>query len=368
MDSARWHSAHIHHHDVTGFDGLLLDAVRPLFAALPPAATGAFFVRHWRRGPHIRVNVKASDAAWAGEIRALVDKFAGGYLSEHPSAGCPSPEREAVIHERLAELEQERGPLSPWCPDNSVQYLPYDRRLHVLGTEEAADLLADFHSDTTPLAFEILDDVRAGRRELLDTGVALMIATAQAICPPITRGFVSYRSHAEGFLANCGDPQGLRARFDQVYARNADGLAELLAEVVAAVDDRSLPLVTAWVDLLRGYRDRVERLYTAGLLPLPDSLPAAVRDEGPPAPGWDTMSDFHQALYGNAEVRRELSSSWFAVYRTLLNYQYLLLSRLGVTPVQRFMLCHLVATTVEATHDLPLGTVIDALRSGSVVL
>jgi hypothetical protein len=359
---SRWHSAHVHLHDSRGMDRLILDAVEPLFARLP---TDAYFARHWIRGPHLRIQVRASDETFERVVKPLIEEIIGGHLARHPSAGHPSRAIEEKAHQRLAELERESGPLLPWHADNTIRYEPYDQRLHVLGTVRAAEQLADFHVATTPLAFAVLRRV-AGGEQRLDLLISLMMATAYTACPPLTRGYISYRSHAEGFFANAADGAGMRSRFDAVYEANRQGLDSRLTEVMSSVDngDDGVPLVQEWVAVVRHFKERAERLEGEGALPLPDPLPAAARGEAPPDDAWRGISDFHQALYGNAEVVDQLTASWFTVYRVLLNYQYLLFSRVGVTPVERFMLCHLTATTVENRYDLALPRLIGFLRQG----
>jgi hypothetical protein len=356
----RWHSAHIYYYDSDGLDDLILGAVRPLFDSLPRGADRAYFVRHWLRGPHVRAHVRADDATFETEVRPLVETTIRGYLRRRPSADGSASERELRSHERLAELENEAGPLTPWFPDNSIQYLPYDRRLHVLGTEEAADLLADFHTETTPLAFEIIDSARGASR--LESVLSLMFATAHIACPPIAKGYLSYRSHAEGFFANCAEPTSMRARFEHIYETNRATLAAHLADVIAVLDGDSdaVPRVSCWAELIRHYHKRAEQLHAAGRLPLPPIMsPREVAKSSP----WTAVSEFHQALLANDYVRRELEeAAWFAVYRVLLNYQYLFFSRLGVKPVDRFMLCHLAARTVEDVYGLPVDDVITSLN------
>jgi hypothetical protein len=45
--------------------------------------------------------------------------------------------------------------------------------------------------------------------------------------------------------------------------------------------------------------------------------------------------------------RRVINSPEFMAYRMSVNFFYLLLPILGVSPVQKFCLCHLIANSVE---------------------
>ncbi|MEJ3653230.1 thiopeptide maturation pyridine synthase [Actinomycetes bacterium KLBMP 9759] len=350
-----WHSVQVHRHHPRGTDDMLLDAVRPVLAEIGAGVDGAFFTRHWRRGPHVRIQVRCPDGAWPG-VRSVITERMGAYLDSHPSAGHPDPDGELVRHARLAELEDESGPIAPWHPDNSIRFEPFDARLHVLGTQETADLLTGYHVVTTPLAFDALAAVRGGE-QLSVLALRLMFASAAVGCPPITRGFLSYRSHAEGFLANTAEPAAMRDRFEEAFRRNSDSLGELLtatlAEVAGAVVDSSPRwLLPVWLPAARTVLDRAMALLDDGALRLaPIEVPAGS------GPGGLTLSAFHRSLFGDEQVRRLLSESWFTVYRVLLNFQYLLFGRLGMAPRDRFLLCYLAARTVEERYDIrrPVG-------------
>jgi len=358
--AATWHSAHIHHHDKNGIDELILGVVQPVLAQLPADVKRCYFLRHWRRGPHVRVQVECSDHDWRELVYPLIERSALAYLREHPSSGHPNPAGEQRMHRQLAELEKEWGTLVPWHPDNSVRDEPYDRRLHVLGTDEAAELLARFHSDSTPLALGLLGE---GYSQRLDRAVTLMFATAEAAGPPTGWGFLSYRSHAESYLAQMAEPARARDRLEAVYQANRGGLASrMTAAVQAARSQRECERWLAdWLGVVRRYVQLVGELHAAGRLPLPDLIPAdAAINETPNG----RLSKFHWALLGNEPVRRELNdAAWFTIYRVILNYQYLLLTRVGIPAAQRYLLCYMAARTVENAYGITLDEMIESLSA-----
>jgi hypothetical protein len=141
-----WRSVHISYHDVGGQDDLLLDAVRPLFARLGACGVRAYFLRHWRRGPRLRLHVHTDWEMFATLVRPAIDDVVGTYLRAHPSTAHPStahldPAALLPVHKRLAEREAEERPLVPWYPDNTIRQAARDPRVAVLGSWEAADLL-----------------------------------------------------------------------------------------------------------------------------------------------------------------------------------------------------------------------------------
>jgi hypothetical protein len=330
-----WHTIHVHHHDENA-DPLLLDAVRPLFARLAGQVAAVSWTRHWRLGPHLRLNVLADEDVVTGVALPAAREVVGGWLRRHPSTRRLDPAALLPVHRRLAAAEREDGPLTPWRPDNSLHLGPYDRRVAVLGTEEMADLLADFYADTTPLSFAVVEHAPATRR--LMVAFDLIVATAHALSTAgIQEAFVSLRSHAEAFLH--GNPEHLRDGWDRHYRRHADTLGIRLAGVVTALDeDRDLvPFVRDWAAVLRRYRRRAEDLMDTGRFAMPgvDSARMAA------------VSPFHRSLVDGRAWAELAGSRAFALYRLAINYTYLQLTRLGVAPEHRFLLCHLAANTVE---------------------
>lgn len=338
MSAVDRYCVHVAYHD-DNCDDLLLTAVRPVLAEI----TGSYFVRHWQRGPHLRLNFPAEREADRDAAARLVGEHVGGYLAEHPSAVQLDPVALLPLHRSLARMEQVDGPLLPWYPNNSIQPAGYDERAAALGGRAAAELLAGFYVATTPAVFDALAQVRDGTARL---GVALdlILSVAHAFAEGgITGGFVSLRSHAEAFLGE-GDRAGLRRAWDEQYRLRASSLQDRVAAIVAEVDRGA----NSWVRTVRPTARAGQRLLAAGRLPM-SSLRRA------------RGSDFHRALAGNNRWHEQVEPSLaFRGYRLLLNYTYLQLTRLGVKPVERFMLCHFAANAVEERYGV---SAIDLVQS-----
>ena len=218
-----WRSVHVYFYDENKTD-LVLDAVRPLFEKLSPHVAAAFYVPHWLRGPHLRLNFLTEPQVFAEVVRPSVDEVIGQFLARQPSTATPDTRKMLAEHERLAELERESAPLQPLLPDNSIHEAAYDQRLDVLGSMEAAELLADFYVATTPLTFDMLEYVRRGG-QLLGLSFDLMVTTAHALSGiGFERGFVSFRSHAEAFLCWWSEGRGLRPAWERHYKKHAADL------------------------------------------------------------------------------------------------------------------------------------------------
>src|SRR5215470_10050465 len=350
-----WASIHVYYHQDQ--DRLILDAVRPLFARIGEHGARAYFERHWRQGPHLRLNIHATSQTVSTLVLPAVEEIVGGYLRTHPSVFDLDPARMLPLHERLAELEAEPGPLLPWYPDNSIRQAAYDGSMSALGSQQAADLLADFYMGSTPLAFQMIERVRERATSRLAGAFDLMVATAQAFYPEgITRGFLSFRSHAEAFLTAWPEGQGLRPHWDSHYARHAGVLAARVRAVVAELDGQPVAgepasVIGRWVRVLAPFPGRAQELLAAGLtLGL---RPSAGEEQN--AGDWKVLaaqSPFHRALMATPDWAAIERSDWFLCYRLVLNYLYLHFTRLGLTPTERFLLCHLAANAVEDCYGV----------------
>lgn len=340
-DEASWHNVQIYYYDDERRDDLVLDCVHPLFAHLAPRPS--FFVRHWLRGPHVRLRFHTTADDFDRVVMPAVAGQVCGWLAAHRSTAHLDETALRATHERLAKWEREPGPLSPLYPDNSIQYLPCDRRIEVLGSEAAAALVEGFYVDTTEATFAMLDRIRGGTSRL-NLALDLMWATARAI-GSVKKGYVSYRSHSEARIMVAADPAAVRTFFEQQYRSRRAALLERLGQVLDTLDGRrdDVPFVREWVQVMTRLRAQAEPLIADGAITL--STPEAgvwFNDEVV------VHSAFHRALARNpAHLEMMRTSLRFHVFRIMINCCYLHLTRLGVRPFERSLLGFLVSEAAE---------------------
>ncbi|MEU5208784.1 thiopeptide maturation pyridine synthase [Streptomyces sp. NPDC020742] len=353
---ASWHSLHVHHHDEATEPELILRAVRPAFAAVAPFVRDAWFGRHWLRGPHLRLNFRTDEQAWCERVRPVVTGVATDYLRAHPSTVRLDEAALAPVHERLAELEMEPEPLRPWVADNTVVERPYDQRLHVLGSLRASELVAGFLADTNDLAFRMYEQLPANPLSVLALDLMWATAAAAAIpfedgSAPIERGVLSLRSHADAFLSRTNDPAAYRTRFDERFRRQEAALGARLREVEAVLAEpegadatgSGVPYVREWARAVRRHQRTAQPLLVSGEVSMGGAALA-------PRMPTRQLSEFHRLLLSDHGHRDFLDDAWFASFRLVMNYLYLHLNRMGLAPVERALLCHLAARTVESVH------------------
>jgi hypothetical protein len=349
MTDFLWRSVNVFHHDSDRTD-LLLDAVRPFVTAVAPSVSRVYYQPHWRRGPHVRIPIQASAETFREVVAPAAAELLEGYLRAHPSTTVLDEQAAHAQHVRLAQQERERGPLTPWAPDNTVETEPYDRRLHVLGGVAAADLLADYYVDTNDVVFDILDWVRGGGSKMA-LAVDMFIGVANRFLPPVTYGYLSFRGHADAFMAKM--PEGVRERFDRVYEANADRFRQRVVEITAAADYHDVMLFSALPDTLLRYRNQANELMTSGELLLNTDENGDPEEWGSTWSAWSDRSPFHRVLGGHRGAADQLGDwNTFQQYRVVLNWLYLNMYRLGIGELERNLICHVVSRAVEDVHGV----------------
>lgn len=319
-----------------------------------------YFLRHWLRGPHLRLNFRCAPDAFDSAVAPSVHRAIGEYLRTNPSTRHIDVESMRPLHERLAELESVTGPLEPWFPDNSIDVVDYEDRSAVMFTQDAVDLLHKSYLATTELAFRVLDRVRQRRASLLGIAFDLMLAWAHRVSPygHIRDGFMSYRSNAEAFLAFWPEARGQRPEWDAHYARHRDILVARVESIIAELDPlytgpRTIPLVHDLLAAVLPVRAEAEPLVADQRVRLPaddesfwgESLePAYAVPPEERSPYWERVN---KHINPNIDWVVHRRSSQSTLHRVLFNHMLLFLTRLGISPQQRFMLCHLTANAVE---------------------
>ncbi|MFG2297762.1 hypothetical protein [Streptomyces sp. NPDC048603] len=314
---------------------LLTEGALPLVAGLAadPALDVCFPTRHWDGGPHLALHL--GYAAPAADVLAQARRR----LAAAAGHGCAwTPEEYARRAGALARAEGVAVRHELPHPHGSV--------LVSADTVVPGPVQAVRHRFLTALARELAGllpaDPAAARSRAPGTALRWMAALAAAYPGGARFGSLSFRSHAEAFLASRPGGEELRARFASAAERYAPQTGQLVDSALHRPEE--LPGYAACATALAELRD--PRLH--GDLEEALAGPAGPDAGGPDAAGPDTHgvpSAFHRRL---AELGfGERTPPAFQAYRVLVNWLYEALQWLGVTPINRYLYCHCLAHAVD---------------------
>lgn len=326
---------------------LVLDCVRPLFKTLQEEGliTQGYFLRRWQRGPHICLYLQ-SEPSQLALVQARIEAVVSGYLTSHPSRRILREEEVRSNYERLASLEKVSGPLFPLRADNSLVFEDDDMQAAPYGGQVGLDLMRMFLSESTPIVFRLLEQTQDNKAALLSQFFSWMLLTAASL-GDIRKTYISYRSHAEGFL-NGYDPKGrLRQQFDQQYEKQAAALRNMAQSYLTATQGERGELDASWQQLLERFVPQLQQAILAGSINLPLPVPKKGSEE------WQRMSKFHQMAYSIPRLLDYMYTPAFATRRFLLNLLYEVMLQCGIRPLEKCFLCYMVASAVEDATGTP---------------
>lgn len=341
---------------VTSWDrdfSLLLVATAPLREAFDIEGIRVYWTRHWRRGQHIRI-IPMDPLEWdSPPVSRLIDTTLMPALSTLPSSpATPLTVPDRATYRALATAEEEPGPLFPLASHLSVEWEEHDDRSSIFGSGEVARAVEEFIYSTGAAA---ADAVAEGKQGAVVAALDLMIAVAHRFGRGIDTGFISYRSHAEGFLGSRGD-EALRSHFDAVSRRLQPHIVSRVGALTSAdatdpADDASLAAISALVSTVEHANDR-------GVF--------SVRRQGVTGNArLGALSRFHALAQRDYYQQALHATEWFQLYRLALNACYLHLTRIGLSAVDRFLLCHAVADAVEHQFGVSAVDILSGSRGSA---
>jgi len=353
--TARWQRIHVYYYD-SNKDTLLLDCIQPLFATLHQHGwtERAYFTRHWSGGSHLRLHLYAEDERFQREIAPYVKQEVEAYLQYAPSRYTFSETEARKQFERRARMASYTSPVyEPLRPDNSVEVNCYDEAAmaKTIGSEGAAHLLEDYYTETNPLAFSLLAQTRNNYTARLNRCFDLLLAIA-ATSPhlPLSRAYMSYRSHAEAYII-CEplieEPRVRRQRLDAAYQQRRSAIGQRTLRLLRQIQqgDESLPdCLASFIEVHRRYSERAYHGAVDGTIRLKTSE-EVMEEEDRSLPLEE--SAFHMAARQNSRVMAATNEPLLIGHRVNLNFLYLQLNRMGMLNEDRYILDYYIASIVE---------------------
>jgi hypothetical protein len=317
---------------------------------------------HWKRGPHVDLLVRCDARRLHEEVLPAVRPRIVGWLQEHPSTTPIDANAYESLSKQIGLVELEPGPYIPLLKNNTITLVPYEPS-RALRLPELVQAKERFLSATLDLTLQILDERSRDGDACLAALGAMMAALGETYeVDGLARGYVSFRSHAEYFFAASDAQAALRPRFDALDAKLGPCVDACVRGVLADAID-TLPLsatyraaVVRWREVIGETATEVRGVVRANHARLLadttfDELVEAVRPNAT-VEYRERMARRETSVIGRRfleedEGRRVMASAEFMSYRTCVNFFYLLLPILGISPIQKFCLCHIVANSVE---------------------
>jgi hypothetical protein len=331
-----------------------IEAIRRLFGPIEITLQ-----TQWKFGPHVQISFNSGRRAQ--EIFELVSSIVEPWLASHPSREVLDPGAYLALSAKLGMSELEPGPYAPLLSDNTLSLVAF-RPSSALPLPALAESKNSFLSEALDIQLELLALKSRDPDAFALTLIAMMVVCGSTYTPHgVSRGFMSFRSHAEYFFAAYDGQDKLRSQFDAMDAAMAprvDAVFQALAEGGHGhlpLPDAHRRLVARWDGVVRRTAGRNEQIVAENH----DVLVSNATFEGLVNTVTATAPvDFQQRArakatseLGNAfdeeEGHRIQSSPEFIAFRTTVNFFYMILPTLEVSPLQKFCFCHLMANGAE---------------------
>jgi hypothetical protein len=105
-----------------------------------------------------------------------------------------------------------------------------------------------------------------------------------------------------------------------------------------------LPFVREWAALVTHHVEHAEPIMDSGTPALPPTIRGKALKKG------KIRDSLHLALSDDEYLKSGLANPVLLSHRMALNHTFSRLARMGIPPRDRFVLCHLAATTIEDVY------------------
>lgn len=309
---------------------------------LEGSAEAAYFKRHWKGGPHVKVALytQTSNSPSAQQrVVAAADRF----VLTRPSRAAVSEEQLRLRSAHLGYLEADTEP-APLRPDNYVEcFIGDDVRPAALGGDVGLDIARLFYCRSSPLVAKVLRGHVAGTVSKFDIALLMMIATV-AYFGDVRTSCMSYMSHLEGFLGEHDMRGVLRSRFERSFDREAGRINELV--FFALEPTRTLEPLAFASELLQTWHTLIESTFPIVHQALQCEQLDLFSNSIVTKQRAVERSEYHRFTLSNPSVGEYVKTPHFLARRFVINLQYEVLHQLGVNPVQKNLLCHYVVEGV----------------------
>lgn len=311
-------------------------------------ATRFYYLPQRYGGPHLALYIRSTRAGDLSNVHDGIQQEFQSFFSIHPSAAKISTERSREVEDRLAEMELNSKPPREIAKDNTIVFEDDDQFAQHFGGDHAFALARTFLVGSSRLVLPTLLAAGDSPNSRAFSIVSKMLLSARSLGvweDNMKYTFMSFRSHAEGFL-NAFDKHGMmRSRFDTLFELHSANLSNLYQNLVTTEQTNQ---ECHWTRLFDDTYESAYKLAIGGKLNLPTNFEARATNSSltriygrSRAP----MSEFHRRAYADPAVTSFIGTPRFQTRRFMLNLLYDVLLQSGFSPLEKFLFCHLVANT-----------------------
>lgn len=205
-----------------------------------------------------------------------------------------------------------------------------------------------FLAQTAPVALDLAtrgDDRTGAVLELMTVHLGAVADPARSRDgPPLS--FLSFRSHAEAFLATTRDPEAARRSFDERYAGHRTAVESSVRAVLRSGDSGG---AAGWNAAVRATKPAlVEGFRTGALVAYTGYARDHLRERTEFA-----GNAFHRTAGASEDLQAYLGGDpLFLATRLLTSLLYVTLHSVGMSLLQRYYLCHAISRACEAVYEV----------------
>lgn len=346
-----------------------------------------FVTSHWRFGPHIDIAVYCEQVTFDNAVFPECAQLIEHWLDANPSTVELEEQAYEKLSQQLGMSELVLPPYLPLLANNSVTVARYEPNA-ALPIEAMQTSKEQFLAATTSLLFSLQAMKKSEPQAFFHTFLLMMIELADKFkSHGVERGYISFRSHAEFFLEQFDKSGVLRTQFEQLSKNYSESLQVYLRHILNKRQS-ALDLTKAQSEVLASWRTILADTFNDNLKVVKDNYQALVVDgeslssteqnfeklattidQSLPTEIKRLDKDYNTGKVVNAamdhEEGRELfRSADFMAYRNTVNFFYLLLPMLDVSPMQKFSLCHVISNAVEQVTGKTWHAVIPTTSGG----
>ena len=346
-----WRAVNIYYYEKNK-DDLILDCPGPLIEDLTFVhGTVAFFDRHWRCGPHIRLAMRAPLDHYESVVLPLVENRVGTYLQQHPSTRLLTNADAKRMSDRLALYELGDQQFYPLKADNTIERTTYARNELLLRGTSGVSFAEDYAVAVMPVIYTIIAQSRNDRPKRMEISLRLVLAYARTL-GDLTRGYMFTRSYLEKIIAHSADPPSARAGFAEAYRKRRARLQTLVHDAETGSCEAD-PAVLAWMRVYKVFSERITNLLkSAEIVPLAEADADQLVKPYLVAFGKQT-TPFLTTLFQNETIRTKMRLDVrYPAHFFIVNCLYKTLAMAGITGAEKIALLSFVAQAVEDVYGI----------------